>query len=215
MKHHFNRHYFVLCASILFLVLGIVLHAKVKTFKSDESLRKYLRESDVAVVMFYNTPDRPQDKSERRAYKDILQNIKDLQAEFKVVSDSERYKEVEMLFVQGDVKREDVATIARDYGITAFPSFLLFKEGVVITKNNKPLILTGNVNRLQLNEFIDTYLGDKIDDILDEQQRVLKLKIEKAKLRSYYTPYYYPYWGWGGPYWGWGWPYYGWYGWYW
>jgi thioredoxin-related protein len=204
----------VLFASSVFLALGFMLHAKVKTFKSEERLHKYLRQSDVAVVMFYQKPDKPDDKSERAAYKEALQNIKDLQARFKVVSDEERYKEVDMMFLQGDVDREDVAAIAREYAVTTFPAFLLFKEGVVLRKNNNPLILTGDINRLQLNEFIDTHLGDKIDDILDEQERILKRRLEKAKIRAYNTPY----WGYGYPYWGWGWGYPnygGWYGWYW
>jgi hypothetical protein len=130
------------------------------------------------------------------------------------VSDSERYKQVDMMFLQGDVDREDVAAVAREYAVTTFPAFLLFKEGVVLRKNNNPLILTGDINRLQLNEFIDTHLGDKIDDILDEQERILKRRLEKAKIRAYNTPY----WGYGYPYWGWGWGYPnygGWYGWYW
>jgi len=200
---------------VLSLFFNLGVHTRVRTFKSDENLRKYLRESGVAVVMFYRTPDRPKDadKAEKAAYKDELNDLKDLRARFEVTSKSDEYKEVDMAFLQGNMNREDVQQVAAEFGVQTVPAFLVFYEGVPIKQAGKPVMLTGDVSRLELNEFVDKYLGDKIDEISEEKEKVLKRKLQEARLRSYYAPYWYgypywgPYWGYG---WGWGWPYYGW-----
>ncbi len=190
------------------------------------SLHKFDRAASrypFAAVVFY------QDDRDVREY-DRMQRVNNsvLNAVHRLSHDW-NYKAGNVQFMRVNIVKDDLEDLARDYNITELPTVILLKNGEPVTtdkqskrdegktkvmpvkpveqsSNAKPEIakLTGLINLIDLQDFIDTYLGDDIQDLVDQK---IEMRRERAALASYYW-YSYPYWynypyygGWRNPYW--------------
>lgn len=192
----------------------IPLFAKEVTVKSDRRFQDLIINNQYAVLMLYK-----EDK-ETRKDKQLTTKLRQLRETFKAVSNEPFYKEADLLFLTINVADKEVNYIPNKLQIQKLPAFVIFK-------NSKPLrtmagssagqsaILSGFVDRGNLQDFIDQNIGDDLEDVLDEKAEIRKRELEEAKIRSYYAPRFYVGVGYGYPYswypygyyggWGWGW----------
>jgi len=197
--HPFLR---LVLSAVLFVVVLMGLHnmlASVRTVKRASKLERMVRESEFAVVLFYR-------KGRKRiADKALRQKIRDQIRDLRSASNTSPYRYAGVDFYSVDVaKRQDLADAAKLY--RAQPAadnvaFALFKTGQQVTSR------FGFMSPGQISDFIDQYLKDDIDEIVERKDEKLARKKQEAEIRAYNRSYRYPYWGagWG---WGYGWPYY-------
>lgn len=141
-------------------------------------------------------------------------DIKGLMRLVSMVSNTLQYREGDLQFVKVNVDRNDLAQLQHDLSIYDLPTFVLFQDGVPVTDESGNVAqLYGAVDSEQLRDFINSYLGDSLQDRIDYKEEVRQRKAEAA---AYYWNTY-PWWAgcggcWSGcyPYYGCGWG--GWYG---
>jgi len=208
----------------IIIVLSIVSSAQLidarsrraKTIKSERSFDKYARRG-LTAVLFYKQGKRPRRKEEmaRAQWEKLNDKNDNLIAMFSAASKNFLYEEGDLDFAVVNVaRRDELAQIARQYGVATFPTIVLLNFGNQIqSKLGASAKLSGYVTQSQLNRFIKNSIGQKLEKRKKQKAEYRKKRLEQARIRAYYAPYYSPYWGygWGYPYWGfgWGYPYYG------
>jgi len=187
----------------LLVVAGMVRNAVIAKEVNATSENKFysaVRRTELAVAYFYK--DEARDHKGNRQSKNMLNIVKSL-------SKSGYYKDADVNFIKVNVGKAKLASLADDFKITQFPTFILFKDGdAVIDDNGSTAVLTGSVTKSQLKSFIDTHLSDDIENIIEAKKEERKRRAEEraasAAYYGYYDPWYGGY-GYGYPYRGWGW----------
>lgn len=198
------------CVAALFLGFLGTVNTKVKKATSTRTFERYLGRAPHAVVMFY--------EKDRKALRDdskMRRKIDRLEDMFHGVSERYRYKEGDLVFIKVNITSEKMRTVAHDYGVNAFPTFMLFKYGSKLNAGQMMIgMASGELSGRRLEKFIESNLKESIDKIIQDKEDERERRLEEAKIRSYYRPYWGWGFGWGGPYHYWHRPYWGW-GWYW
>jgi hypothetical protein len=145
----------------------------------DRAIDKY----DLVVVLFYNK-------------KMAHESVKQL---FKQLSRGYSYHQAEVAFIGIDVAQEDGAAIARAYGVKKTPALVLFEDGrLVIGKDNVPVVATDIRSTSDMRIVINTYFGDRIQDVLREREE--RIRCGRSRRSDFrfgisYGYQYYPYYG--------------------
>lgn len=181
----------------VFIILTVtVLHslfAKYKRISSQRTFDSTIVKNDLNVVMLYEK------SKEIRKDKKIRKKVERQERTFKELSKKIRYKDAELAFVSVNVSKRDLDVLAKDLGVTTFPTFVLYNDGKSV-KNAVGQVaqLTGFATRRQLQDFIEDNFSSEIDEIVAEKAEIRKRRREEAR---YYYPYYSPYYGsWWSPY---------------
>lgn len=185
-------------ASVFALIL---LNDAMGRHKSISSERRFERalQNDLTVALFYMG---------KSGDKELNRSIKDLRKTFKRVSKTDPFNYAELMFVNADLSKSKLETLADDYGVPQpevdNPIIVLFKGGKQIAAEN------GFLSSPDIRKFIKKYFGKDIDSITKQKDKRRQRRLEESRRRAYDRSYRWPYYGYG--HYGWGWPHYG-YGW--
>jgi len=145
----------------------------------DRAIDKY----DLVVVLFYNK-------------KMAHESVKQL---FKQLSRGHSYHQAEVAFIGIDVAQEDGAAIARAYGVKKTPALVLFEDSrLVMGKDNVPVVATDIKSTSDMRIAINTYFGDRIQDVLREREERIRCRRSRRSGFRFGISYgyqYYPYYG--------------------
>lgn len=172
------------------MIIGFVSVIMVSVSSADyyrvhdeKHLDRVLDKHDLVVVLFYNN-------------KMAHESVKQL---FKQLSRGYSYHEAEVAFVGIDVARESGADIARAYGIKKTPALMLFEDGrLVFGKDNTPVVATDIRSAGDIRIVINTYFGDRIEDILRDRAEMMRCRRSRRSGFRFGISYgyqYYPYYG--------------------
>jgi hypothetical protein len=188
-------------AALLLLCIIGTLYSKVNESSSPRLFDRYLGRAPYAVVMFYE-----KDREALRDNKKLSHTVQVLSDMFDGVSDRSRYKDAGLVFLKVNVSREKLLEVAQSYDVTKFPTFMLFNFGKPVSD----AMLSGNIASKALESFIESYLKDHLDTIIENKEIIHERRLQDVR---YNTPYWY--WGYGSPYytnwngryagWGYGW----------
>ncbi len=150
----------------------------------DERRLDYLLDKyDLTIVLFYNN---------RMAHESVKQL-------FKQLSRGYSYHEADVAFIGIDVAEEGGAKIARQFGVIKTPVLVLFQDGrLVIGKDRVPALATDVRSTSDMRIFINTYFGDRIEDVLrdrEERKRCRRSRRSGFRFGISYGYQYYPYYG--------------------
>ncbi|MCX5925696.1 MAG: thioredoxin family protein [Candidatus Dependentiae bacterium] len=203
-----KKHWVHLGACLLLcflLVLCIRISAGDRHVSSDRNFNALISRAELAVVMFYE-----KDKKLMRHDAECKKLVARLESIFSHVSKVPKYKDARVHFLALNYAHRDLADTADNYAITQMPTYMLFEDGLPIKKGDKPVQLVGDVSYETLRDFIDEYVGDRIEEIREDRAEARRLEAERWQYSGWG-------WGWGGyyPYYYWNYPYYGYYGNYW
>jgi hypothetical protein len=171
----------------------IALCARVQRPSSTTKFDYALRNSRLAVAMFYKSGKK---EKQNREIRSKIEEIKDA---FSTLANRGRYEDAEIVFIRVNADRSSLEQLAKEYGVEKYPSFILFDEDEVIADYyGVPVVLSGFVTRAELKTFIEDNLGSRIEKILKQKDALIKRRKEEARVSwvPYYYPYdyYYPYW---------------------
>lgn len=163
--------------------MASVSYADYYRVHDEKRLDRVIDRHDLVVVLFYNN---------NMAHESVKQL-------FKQLSRGYSYHQADVAFVGIDVAREDGADIARAYGVKKTPALMLFEDGrLVFGKDNVPVIATDIRSTSDMRIVINTYFGDRIEDILRDREESMRCRrSRRSGFRfgiSYGYPYY-PYYG--------------------
>lgn len=176
------------------IVVSFVAQTKDKKAGSYSSFYDQLARAPYVVALFYDK------NKENMRDPEIRQDIKQLGIMFHSISEDPEYKDADLLFVQVDISRGDLASVARGLRINQFPAIQLFigREAV------SGATIQGTIEREQVHNLIDKYLRKNIDEYRKDKDAARRRELERAKIRAYnsvsWGPYWYGYYG--APYWG-------------
>lgn len=174
----------VFCAGILVYGLSLVTAwAKEIPVKSDRRLQDLIIKNQYAVLMIY------QEDQETKKDKNMREQLRQLREMFKAVSSDTFYKEADLAFLTANVASKELDYLPRRYQIKTLPAFVIFKNSKSAeVAAGQPLVLSGFVDRGQLQDFIDENLKAELEDVLKEKAEARKAELEEARIRSYYAP---------------------------
>jgi|GEM_PF-1533494 len=190
---------------------------KTVAVKTERQFDRAMRHVELAVIMFYE-----KDKRMSRSNKSMWRAMDQLERMFGSVGKTSRYREAGVRFILVNASRGDLDNMFYEYHIKNIPTIMLFENGRpvkhkhrddsrVLSKarrtreSREPIVeLTGDISADQLRDFIEEYLGSRIDHIIED-------KAEARRWAAENNLYAWPYRGWG-PYYYWNYPYYGYYG---
>lgn len=183
----------VLCA-----VLGSITYEK--TIKSRTDFASEIRKFPRALVIFYET--KFDTKEERRAYEKSFKNAR---RAFDSVGKMNRYKDSSVAFLRVDLDKNELVTVAKQYGVDTLPTYMLFIDGRPLkTQQGAVVQRTGFLEKDDIINLIERHYGRDINSILKELSR-LRQREREERAQSGWSPYFY--WGYGGGY-PYGYPYY-------
>jgi hypothetical protein len=199
----------ILCVFVGLQVKPISARMRERHVKSERQFDKLLSHAELAVVMFYekNAGVRRHERKSPDSvalHKEVRADAERLEYMFSTVSRTSRYREAGVFFLTINCAYDALNALASRYGITQFPSFVLFEDGIRVKDNGKSTTLASDtVSSEQLREFIDTYLNQHIEDIIEDKAEARERAIER-------NLYYWGGWGYPSyPYYYWNYPYYG------
>jgi hypothetical protein len=192
------------------LGLLIDLSARQSAAYSKQRFSSLLRKNDLSVVLFYHQDFKS--KKNKLEKKNTTELLKD----FKAASRIREFSRASVRFISVNTAKSKIKDLADKYGIAkkkiivkdqsimiARPTIMLFKNG----KNFNNIRITGDLSKARIKAFVDQYFSNDIRKVIKEKDEERKRKLEEARYRHYYTPYYYNY-GWSWPYHHGYWPYY-------
>lgn len=168
----------------------MMMYARVRRADSDRKFEYILKNARLAVVMFYEGG---------KSDKGLSVNMDRVKDVFESLGNRGRYEDAEIVFIKVNIDKRNLVSLAEEYGITEYPSFILFDEDEVISNSyGSPIMLTGFVSRSELKKFIEDNLESRIGEILKQKDELTKRRREELSVSwvPYYYPYdyYYPYW---------------------
>jgi hypothetical protein len=175
------------------------LSAEGRSIKSAQRFRRLLQEKELVAVLFYKKSDGEREK------------IRTLKNDFHAIS---KRHEDHVTFVVIDTSRSNTQGLLDEYDIPRTPAILVFEDGRPLRmqdQNGLNAMLLGYPLRASIGAFINTHLGDSIDEARSrkrrEYKRQQKIKEQKQQIRAdaynaawnswsyrpygYYEPYYY------------------------
>lgn len=182
------------------------ISARYRSVTSERALDKYISRNKFVVALFYSL------NREQRKDRELRNRIEHMKRMLKSTSNRSLYRSADAYFTSGNIAKGDLGNTVVGLKINQLPAFVLYHDGVVLTKQGVPAILAGFISQDQLMTFIDNHLEK-------EMRKYAKWRAKEIRRRawesSFYGPdlYSYPY-NWGYPYggigfgWGWGYPYY-------
>ena len=189
MKKHFLIYIFC-----LFCVAS--LSAKDRRARSADSFYTLLSKAPYSIAMFY---DKSKDNMRNE---EIREQIKAIETMFRSLSKDPNYKEANLQFVRVDVARRNLDSVAQQYAITKFPTFMTFLGREPIAGQR----VQGYAYRTRIQSLIDRSLKREMQQTLKEKEAQRKRELERARIRAYQRASWWPYYS--GPYWyGGGYPY--------
>lgn len=195
-----------MCAFLMLLLICGLSYAKAARVRSMQDLRKKLATSEYSIVLFT-------DKSRDNMRNAVLKNkIKDMEAMFSSLSESDYYTNAKLQFIEADVNKRSLVEAPKAFRLYRLPALMIFFGRQPDAK------LYGFVYRDTVERFINQHLSARMNRAIKEFDEQRKRDLEKAKIKAYNRDYIYGPYGYGGfyPYWsyGFGWPrYYGYYYW--
>jgi hypothetical protein len=172
---------------LLLLSFAHLLEAKYHHVSDQRRLDALLDTNDLAVVLLY----------------DKAMGQEPIKRIFKELSRGYSYYESDVAFISINSGRDVGINMARAYGIQKIPALLLFEGGeLVIGKDMTPVVETTIRSIGDIRLFINTYFGDRIQDILRENEENYRMGRKKRRWSrsgfhfgiSFGYPYY-PYYG--------------------
>jgi thioredoxin-like negative regulator of GroEL len=169
------------CLSLLICVQQSMLYARAYTVTSADKLGRIIRKHELVAVLFYD-----------KIKGNDLDNIHGIKDTFNSLS---RRYDGTVFFAMANVLRERMVEMAKEYGIHETPALVLFDAGRPVRQHGGTrAMLVGFSDRATMKRFIQQYLGDRLDEIRDAEQRARRKKQEKKDVRtSVYRTYYEPY----------------------
>jgi thiol-disulfide isomerase/thioredoxin len=176
------------------------VYAESQQITSAGRFRRLLNKKELVAALFYETED-PKNGDFVHGLKGTFNSL------------SKRYTD-DVTFAMINCSKAALEDLAPEYGVTKMPALVLFDDGhVVRAHGGKPAMLIGYSDRKSMQNFMDSYVGDRIKERLheakrDQQDREQKKerRVVKRTTRVYNAaPYWntYPYYGGGyGPYYG-------------
>lgn len=172
-------------AKMLFVVLSAVsLHVHGRGISNVYSVRRFddmIQSAPFAVVVLYNesdsTPVWQQRKNDR--LEDALESV----------SRDRLYQDADVEFVMLNVADGKLQDVAKDFGVTQFPSVLLFKNGYAVERGSRPTQLSGYAGSSSLKGFINNHLRTAMHDYVDDQRPVYVRRPHRARYHYYGYPY--------------------------
>jgi hypothetical protein len=172
--------------------------ARVRGVSSQDEFNGQIRKNPLMIALFYTSRF---DKKKEKAYG---KDLKDARRAFESVSKIKRYEDGGVTFVSVDLAKKKLAGIEKRYSIGEVPAYIIFFRGEPF-KDLKGMLVqhVGLLEKDEVSQLIERYLGKKITDYLKERSRLRQREREESQ--SFFSPY--AYWGFGGGY-PYGYPYY-------
>ncbi len=144
---------FAICAGLMLGSIGLI-HADVVTVKSARNFNRILRKHAIVIALFYK-----EDKKLMRNDRNLKMNLEALERMMRRVAQYGRYEDTQISFVRINTARDDLESLARDYGVNTLPAIILLKDGRLI----KDGIIHGFITDTELQSFIDEHVGNTIN----------------------------------------------------
>jgi len=186
MKLHY--HNILLRGLLAIMAIGITTAtgAREIAVKSAKKFDQLVVRNNYAIVMVYQS-DREIEKN-----KTLKRKLDRLESMFKHLSEKYKYEEGGLVFLKVNRVKSDLDMIARDLDVTQVPAFFLFEDGESVKDNGKAVSLIGFITRDNLETFINTHLGQDLEETIEDKEKIRKKRRQEAEAESYYSPYYYP-----------------------
>lgn len=189
-----SRHsYNISIAIITLLIAATSAQAVVTPIKSlDRFQHKIINEPLVVAYIYQSEPNCIEtgeicDKHYRCQRK---QQISHNNAVIKAISRNDRYQAAGVHFIQANLSKNHLCDLKESYNLTDEDSLILFDR-----EKEQPTLLTGKLNRSDVENLIEAQWHSKIDDILKQQAEERKQRLAEMRANAI---------AWGtGPYWCW------------
>jgi hypothetical protein len=166
--------------------------------KSRQAFFGYINSVPMAVVQVYGCRARDCRSQSCQELKAILRQ------RMLAVSKNQRFVYANIAFVLMDIG--SCPELLRDLGLERVPSLLLFVQGAPVKDQGFLAHIDGMVTEIEINQFVDAYLGAQIDDVVNDRVEHDR-DVEQARIAAwaawgpywfggYYRPCY-SNWGWG------------------
>ena len=166
------------------LFFGNFLEAKVRAVMTRRDFENNVSNNRMVVALFYET---------RKDKKELRNRNKGLNQMYSDVSNYQAYDDADILFLKVNIKRPDLAELARLYHIEQTPAFIFFDNGArVVDNKGLPLELNGFVSQIDLKTFIDENYGEEIKQYVADKDRRKRELIneENDAWKFYFYPRY-------------------------
>ena len=168
--------------TICVVLIGTVCHAKVRSVKDRRDFEQTVSRGGIVVALFYQGST-GRDAS-RRENKDLMTMYED-------VSNHKPYEDIDITFLKINRARPDLANLASLYGVSTDPVFIFFNNGKRLTDDKgKSIILNGSISRIDLQNFIEDYFGEKIKRVVADKEKRTEQML--ARENESWKLYYYP-----------------------
>lgn len=206
MKQFFSWR-FLFLFSVGWGALNFIEIARGRTIEVQTENKFYqsLDKKQFALAFFYDE-DRDSRKNKQEA-----RDLRELKSTVKNVSARPLYQDNDMQFIQINRSKNNLCKLSDEFNVTQVPAFLLFENQELMKDQQQPVMLNGFASYQELQDFIDSNLGDSLNEYADQKEQERKERRQaQAAYFGYYGPYYYgsycgwPYDYWSGPCWNYG-----------
>jgi hypothetical protein len=183
------------------LLFGVpCMDAKITTPSRSLRAQEDIAKNELAIVLFYQFT-----KGDRHN-RQLREQVESLKKDFRAASRS--FSEVAFIVI--DVDKDELDYVANRYGISKFPTFVLFKNGAPLKENGRMVARTGFLNYSSILDLVQNNFDKDIQRILDRKEDLARDRARRRQIAALNSAYWgYPYWGYGYgygyPYGGWGW----------
>jgi hypothetical protein len=130
-----------------------------KAVRSQSRFHALLKQQPFSVVFFYNEDKQLKTcskKHPRAACHIQISTNENAERTITQTRHNKQYQKADLMFIKVNVAHRNLDTIAAEYNVKKFPSFVLFKHGAPVAT------LSGSVTPEQLHNFIQRHLGNAI-----------------------------------------------------
>jgi hypothetical protein len=171
----YAKQFFSLVIIYMFMTFSVYSDARVIDFNSRNRLFSRINQAYIAVVQFYCYS---KDRCDREKYRELKNRLQS-------VSQNGSYLDAEIEFLM--MNCSGAPGLARELGFCKYPTLVLFVNGMPLPGAQ----LTGFPHECDINNLIESHLGNSVDQILRQKRKDQKER-EAAQIAG---------WAAWGPYW--------------
>ncbi|HEX4372957.1 MAG TPA: thioredoxin family protein [Puia sp.] len=170
---------------VVMVLMGVLqIDARVRTIQTEREFDQQLNKSNFLVALFYEGPHKRAGKFQQEKMRPFFQM-------YETVSGRKLYDDADVVFTKININNQAMGELMRRYAVTTNPAFVIFiKQQPVIASNGKIAQLIGFVSEHELQEFINAYCMNGIQQKVQAKEQNRKERVIKAQEES--DPYFYP-----------------------
>ena len=184
------------CVVVIGVLCSSQIDCRVISVNRQNRFFDRMEKSTIALVLFID-----KSKDMMRCAPEEFKSMRQAEYIFNQVSCSARFAEGDLRFIKVNVAlSSDLASLAFDYSINSFPTYVPFKLGAPVRRGNNLVLLKGKQTAESVSDFIKNNFTKELDENIKIRARERQLK------QLYYLnsmPYFwgYPCGGWYGGCW--------------